>query len=65
MSTKVVAVEELECRIHSMKHFIEEAQACLDDNDFLQCAVRLEMAASQGKFDDFMMQIFEAVTEAK
>ena len=65
MSAKNIIIEELGQRIITMKNLISSAELCLQDEDYVQCAVRLEMAANQGKFDDFMMRIFEALTEAE
>jgi len=41
---------------------LESAKDCLKDNDFLQCAVRLQMAAEQGRFSDFAMYIFDSLS---
>jgi hypothetical protein len=38
------------------------ADACLNDGDFLQCAVHLEGAQKKIIFDEFQMNIFDAIS---
>ena len=60
MNTKQTIEDELGNRIEAMKNFLVAAQECLDEKNYLQCAARLEMAAEQGKFPQFMMDIFDS-----
>jgi hypothetical protein len=58
-----VCKNELENRIGQIELCLKSAKNCLNDGDYLQCAVRLEMVTEFGKFSDFDMDIMDGLTE--
>ena len=62
MDTSQVITEELRKRIRAMEELIKSAKDCLKDEDFLQCAVRLEEASNQGKFSELLINIFDSMS---
>ena len=62
MDTSQVITEELRKRIRAMEELIKSVKDCLKDEDFLQCAVRLEEASNQGKFSELLINIFDSMS---
>ena len=62
MKTEKILEDDLSARIERMQASIWSANACLDDNDFLQCAVRLQDAAKEAQFDDLIMNIYDSMS---
>lgn len=60
METKDICKKELEGRISQIEGLLKSAKSCLKEGDFFQCAVRLELIAEQGKFSDFLKDVFES-----
>ena len=65
MKTEDVVQRELQGRIDQVEMCLKSAKECLKENDFLQCAVRLQIAAEQGQFSDLLMNIFDSTDENK
>lgn len=56
---------ELRNRLARADALLKQGLACLEQRDFLQCAVRIELAAKEGKFSEFEMNLFDAHTLVK
>ena len=63
-TTKDVCRTNLEQRIKSMEKMIKAAKERLREDDFLQCAVRLEKAADEARFDNMLILIFGSLSRA-
>lgn len=61
MKTEDVVKQELEARIGQVELCLKSAKDCLKENNFLQCAVRLQMAAEQGQFSELLMNVFDSL----
>lgn len=64
METKDVVEKVLQERIEQMERYMSIAKALLKKRNYLQTAVRLEEAAQQGKFDNFMLSVFDSMTRS-
>ncbi|WP_461521578.1 hypothetical protein [Porticoccus sp.] len=62
MTTQEVCRDYLDGQIKSMEALIRSAEECLDDGDFLQCAVRMEEASSKARFDNLLMAVFDSMS---
>ena len=62
MEISEVLTEDLQGRIHRMKKEIESASLCLEDGDYLQCAIRLQDAAMEASFDDLHLSIMDSMS---
>lgn len=51
----------LEDSIENIEQLISSAKSCLQDKDYFQCAVRLEMITPI-KFDETLMRVFESLS---
>jgi len=60
--TQRVCHNSLSERIAECRHLFKCAEDCLKDNDYLQCAVRLEEAGERLHFAEFAMNIFDTMT---
>jgi hypothetical protein len=61
MKTEDVVRQELQSRISQAEMCLESAKDCLKEKDYLQCAVRLQMAAEQGQFSELLMNVFDSL----
>ena len=59
-----ICLEALAQRIETMRALILAAENCLGGGDFLQCAVRLQCAAKEAQFDELLMTVFDAASDA-
>lgn len=64
MKIQDVCRVELQDRINQVDITLRSARQCLADDDFLQCAVRLQMLSEQGEFSELLMKIFDSVPKS-
>lgn len=57
-----ICADSLAQRIRQMKLSIKSAEDRLKDMDYMQCAIRLEIAANQAQFDELTKNIFDAAS---
>jgi hypothetical protein len=62
MKTTEVLYEDLYARIGRMKKEIESAEGCLTNRDFLQCAVRMQSAGDEARFDNLHLNIMDSMS---
>ena len=62
MNTKQVVKNSLFERISEMESFINDAKLCLEDGEYLDCAVRLQSAATLAEFDTLLLNIFDSIS---
>jgi hypothetical protein len=62
MKTEEIVRQELQGRINQVHMLLASAKDCLTEKDYLQCAVRLQMAAGQGEFSELLMNVFDSLT---
>ena len=55
-----ILISKLEEAINQLEMYLASAKSCLEDDNYLQAAVRLEMAGEVCKFTEFEMKVFEA-----
>ena len=60
-NTALVIERNLLDRITTMKKYLKLAEGCLADSDYLQCAVRLQKAAEQARFDEMLLSIYDSM----
>lgn len=60
-----VIEQEIRNRLARADALLKQGANCLDQRDYLQAAVRLEMAGKEGKFSEFDMALFDAHTLVK
>ncbi len=61
MNVKQVCQEELERRIHSIEEALKLSKIYIEDDDFLQAAVRLQELEQLIYFNEFTLRLFESV----
>jgi len=63
MNTLRICKDNLERRIVDMNKLNDEANKLWGQDDLLQCAVRLQEIEKLTRFDEFQLNILDAVTE--
>ena len=59
--TQKVCHDSLSDKIAKCRLILQTAENCLKDNDYLQCAAHLEEVGKEIHFDEFVMNIFDAM----
>ena len=63
MKISEVLYEDLIARIKRIRKEIDSAEGCLiEDQDYLQCAVRLQQAGSDTEFDNLHLNIMDSMS---
>ena len=64
-TTKDICRANLEQRIKGMEKMIKAAKERLKEDDFLQCAVRLEKAAEEARFENTLLLVFDSMSTVR
>jgi len=62
MKIEDVCKQELQRRIKAIETLLASAKDCLKENDFFQCAVRLEEMKGVGTFDETLLNVFDSIS---
>ena len=63
METTEVIYDDLHLRINRLKDIISSAEDSLESKDYIQCAVRLQDAMIETKFDTLHLNIMDSMTD--
>jgi len=65
MKAEDILYKDLLERIEKVKEEIKSAEGCLNDLNFLQCAVRLQKAGKETNFDTLHLNIMDSMSGQK
>lgn len=60
MTTDEVIYNDLDRRIKEMRKRISAAEQLLNQDNYIQCAVRLQLAAQEAQFDELLLAIYDS-----
>ena len=63
--TNILTNDKLFDRIESIKQKLEVAETILGEKDYLQCAIRIQEIEKLTKFDNFTLDLLDAINQDK